>query len=63
MTNWRKSSHSGGSATSDCVELARFPRAVGMRDSKNPDGPTFALSREIFRALVRDVKAGDHDAP
>lgn len=62
MTNWRKSSYSGGSATSDCVELARFPRAVGVRDSKAPHGPMVALSLETFRTLVRNVKAGDLDA-
>ncbi|WP_433228673.1 DUF397 domain-containing protein [Actinomadura formosensis] len=61
MTNWRKSSRSGGSATSDCVELARFPRAVGVRDGKDPDGANFALSAACFRGLVVDIKRGAHD--
>ena len=63
MTNWRKSSHSGGSATSDCVELARFPRAVGVRDSKNPSGPRITLPVERFRWLTADIKRGAHDLP
>jgi hypothetical protein len=63
MTNWRKSSHSGGSATSDCVELARFPRAVGVRDSKDPGGANLTLSAASFRRLAADIKRGEHDLP
>ncbi|MFB4307183.1 DUF397 domain-containing protein [Actinomadura sp. GTD37] len=57
MTNWRKSSHSGGSATSDCVELARSPRAVGVRDSKDPSGPRIMLQVERFRRLAAGHQA------
>ena len=63
MTNWRKSSHSGGSATSDCVELARSPQAVGVRDSKDPNGPHITLPVERFRSLAADIKRGAHDLP
>ncbi|MEU4826941.1 DUF397 domain-containing protein [Actinomadura sp. NPDC023710] len=63
MMNWRKSSHSGGSATSDCVELARFPQAVGVRDSKDPSGPHITLPVERFRRLAADIKCGAHDLP
>ncbi|TDD64704.1 DUF397 domain-containing protein [Actinomadura rubrisoli] len=62
MTEWRKASKSSTEG-GDCVELARFPDTVGVRDSKNPHGPAFALSRESFRSLVRDVKAGKLDTP
>ena len=49
---WRKSTYSGTTDNSDCVELA----AQGaVRDSKNPDGPV--LSVEIT-ALVTAVKSG-----
>ncbi|WP_242900696.1 DUF397 domain-containing protein [Actinomadura terrae] len=59
---WRKSSRSNPD-NGNCVELAGLPGRVGVRDSKNPDGPAFALSAASFRALVRDVKAGHHDMP
>ncbi|HEY3608957.1 MAG TPA: DUF397 domain-containing protein, partial [Pseudonocardiaceae bacterium] len=38
--SWRKSSYSNGNPTGDCVEVAMGTRAVGVRDSKNADGPT-----------------------
>ncbi|CND66275.1 Domain of uncharacterised function (DUF397) [Mycobacterium tuberculosis] len=61
MTNWQKSSYSGGSATSDCVELARSSRAVGVRDSKDPSGPCIMLPVDRFRQLAADIKRGIHD--
>jgi hypothetical protein len=51
---WRKSSYSeddGG----DCVEVAQFPGAVGVRDSKDPQGPELLLSRRAFRELVHKI--------
>nr|WP_285701123.1 DUF397 domain-containing protein [Actinomadura sp. NBRC 104412] len=36
---WRRSSYSGGESGSTCVELARIGDAVGIRDSKDPNGP------------------------
>jgi hypothetical protein len=53
---WRKSSRSGSSGD-NCVEVARLPGAIGVRDSKNPDGPGLAISAESFAHLVRTVKA------
>lgn len=59
---WRKSTYSGtGGSQSDCVEVAALTRNIGVRDSKNPDGPRLALSVLSFRSLVRDVKAGNLD--
>ncbi|WP_067466749.1 DUF397 domain-containing protein [Actinomadura macra] len=63
MIQWRKSSRSADSGQTDCVELARLTLAIGVRDSKDPHGPALALPPEPFRALVRDVKAGNHDMP
>jgi hypothetical protein len=60
---WRKSSHSGGEADSDCVEVAALPRAIGVRDSKNPAGPHLSLSGRSFAALVTRVKANELDLP
>lgn len=55
---WRKSSHSGGDEGA-CVELAGLPGAVAVRDSKDPHGPSLALSPAAFRTLLADLKT-DH---
>jgi hypothetical protein len=39
---WRKSSHSGSGG--ECVEVAFVPRAVAVRDSKHPEGPTLTFT-------------------
>jgi hypothetical protein len=62
MIVWRKASRSNTSG-GNCVEVAQRPGNIGVRDSKDPHGPTFALSPETFRSLVRDAKAGDLDVP
>lgn len=51
--DWRKSSYSTGEG--ECVEVTAFSSdAIGVRDSKNPDGPHLLLSRSAFRALVSE---------
>lgn len=53
---WRKSSHSTAVDDEACVELARFPSAVGVRDSKNPGLGGLALTGDQFAALVAGLK-------
>ena len=48
--NWRKSSHSGGTDNSECVEVA-FTAQVAVRDSKNPEA-VLSFSGDSFRAFV-----------
>ncbi|MFE9435941.1 DUF397 domain-containing protein [Streptomyces sp. NPDC006640] len=55
---WRKSSHSGG-AGGECVEVAASPRAVRVRDSKNPAGPQLALSPGSWSAFLAGGVLGD----
>lgn len=52
---WRKSSRSTGSGT-ECVEIARVPGAIGIRDSKNPDGAKLSFAPQIMRSLSRQIK-------
>jgi hypothetical protein len=52
---WRKSRRSGEQGDA-CVEVARFPEAVGVRDSKDPEGPKLVLGQGEFRALVVELK-------
>ncbi|MFY1615955.1 DUF397 domain-containing protein [Micromonospora sp. WMMD736] len=52
---WRKSTRSG-SGGGDCVEVAdNLPGVVGVRDSKDPDGPTLTFGPAAWRAFVADV--------
>ncbi|MFJ7305730.1 DUF397 domain-containing protein [Streptomyces sp. NPDC099088] len=55
---WRKSSHSGGEG-GECVEVAASPRAVRVRDSKNPAGPQLALSPGSWSAFLAGEVLGD----
>ncbi|WP_192757667.1 DUF397 domain-containing protein [Actinomadura algeriensis] len=59
MTQWRKSFHSSDSGQEGCVELARLPLAVGVRDSKAPEAGHLALPVRGFAELVARVKRGE----
>lgn len=52
---WRKSTYSGGSGDSDCVEVS-LARDALVRDSKNT-GPVLTFSAQAWQALVDQVKA------
>lgn len=57
---WRKASHSdhhGGA----CVEVASVPQAVGVRDSKDPDGPILVFAAPEWHAFTSRVKECGHD--
>jgi hypothetical protein len=52
---WRKARQSDDQGGA-CVEVARFPEAVAVRDSKNPDGPRLLLAPHTFRAILSSLK-------
>ncbi|GAA0597197.1 DUF397 domain-containing protein [Actinomadura livida] len=56
---WRKSSRSN--SEQECVEIAEASSAIGIRDSKNPNGGHLALKRAVFAGLLNRMKAGDFD--
>lgn len=58
---WRKSSYSGGTSGSDCVEVAALVGGVGVRDSKDPDGGHVTVDRASFAALLARVRSGALD--
>lgn len=51
---WRKSSYSSGQGA--CVEVAVTRAAIGIRDSKDPDGATLRVSLAEWRAFLRELK-------
>lgn len=55
LIKWKKARQSDGQGGA-CVEVARFPQAVAVRDSKNPDGPKLLLSPSTFRAILDHIK-------
>ncbi|MGP4027005.1 DUF397 domain-containing protein [Actinomadura sp. 3N407] len=57
---WRKSSHSGHSG-GECVEVADLTSVVGVRDSKDPDGPKLTFSVAAWSAFTREIKGSAHD--
>ena len=53
---WRKSSYSGGSG--NCVEVTgNLPGAVGVRDSKDPDGQALVFTTRAWLAFADQVKS------
>ncbi|GAA0961835.1 MULTISPECIES: DUF397 domain-containing protein [Streptomyces violaceusniger group] len=59
MHHWRKSSYSGDAAN-NCVELARTPDTVLMRESDEPH-TVIATTPAALRALTRAARAGRFD--
>jgi hypothetical protein len=57
---WRKSSRSGPDGD-QCVEVAESGPEIGIRDSKNPDGPALSVSRSTFRGFIRRIKSNEYD--
>ncbi|MFD0850787.1 DUF397 domain-containing protein [Actinomadura adrarensis] len=57
---WRKSLHSGDTG-GQCVEAAAVPPAIAVRDSKDPQGAKLVLGSSAWRALVVEIKGGQHD--
>jgi Domain of unknown function (DUF397) len=54
---WRKSSYSGN--TGNCVQVAVTESVVGIRDSKDPDGPDLVVTHQEWRGLVQTIKTGE----
>ena len=55
---WRTSSHSGTGSDDHCVEVARLPDGVAVRDSKHREQGLVALTTEGFAALLARARRG-----
>ena len=52
---WRKSTYSGGSG-GDCVEAASAVGTVMVRDTKDRDGQTLALTSGAWKTFTASLK-------
>jgi hypothetical protein len=50
--HWFKSSFSDTSDPNDCVEVATAPGIIHVRDSKNAQGPRFAVTAAAWTNFV-----------
>jgi len=58
---WIKASASGGSG-GNCIELAELPDGrIGLRDSKNPDGPYLTFTRAEVAAFADGIAKREFD--
>lgn len=58
VTVWVKSSYSFSNG--NCVEIGELPNGmIGLRDSKNPDGPVLRFSRGEIRSFFDGVLLGE----
>ncbi|TMR03459.1 DUF397 domain-containing protein [Actinomadura soli] len=55
VIKWRKAQQSGDQGGA-CVEVARFPDAVAVRDSKDPNGPQLMLTPHTFHTILSNLK-------
>ena len=56
--HWRKSKRSGSDG---CVEVSHRSGTVGVRNSKDPEGPELVFDHGTWRAFIDDVKRGAFD--
>lgn len=56
---WRKSTKSQQSG--QCVEMAKVEGAIGVRDSKEPNGPILVFTVEEFAAFLDGATNGEFD--
>ncbi|HET9118342.1 MAG TPA: DUF397 domain-containing protein [Pseudonocardiaceae bacterium] len=56
---WRKSTFSNTQGA--CVEVATLRSGVGVRDSKNPAGPSLRFPADEWTTFTAGVRAGEFD--
>jgi hypothetical protein len=57
--SWHKSDYSNPNGS--CVELAKLPGRIAIRNSRDPGGPALIYTSAEIAAFVRGVKDGHFD--
>jgi hypothetical protein len=57
---WRKSARSSGNGGA-CIEITNLGTAVGVRDSKNPDGPKLTFPPRAWDDFIDRTRNGAYD--
>jgi Domain of unknown function (DUF397) len=57
---WRTSSYSGGNG---CVEVAFVDSQVGVRDSKDRQGPVLVFTANEWEAFIGGARDGEFELP
>ena len=57
---WRKSTYS---ASNGCVEVAFVDGQVGVRDSKDREGPALVFTASEWEAFIGGARAGEFELP
>ena len=55
---WRRSRLCSSGA---CVSVAADDHRIYVRDSKDPDGPVLAFTRDAWGAFLTHIQAGEFD--
>ena len=56
---WRKSSYSGSTGNTNCVEVALAGTGIVVRDSKNPATGVLAAAAKEWAAFLGAVRGGE----
>jgi len=60
-SGWTKSSFSFSNG--NCVEVARLPGGgIGVRDSKDPQGPVLHFTSDEWKAFIGGARNGEFDS-
>ena len=57
---WRTSTYSAGNG---CVEVAFVDGQVGVRDSKDREGPALVFTAREWEAFIGGARAGEFELP
>lgn len=61
FTDWVTSSRTAGSG--QCVQIAKIPGWIAVRDSKDPTGPAIVIPAATGHAWIKGIKDGGGDLP
>ncbi|WKK21304.1 DUF397 domain-containing protein [Streptomyces olivoreticuli] len=57
---WFKSSYSGDNTGAGCVSIAVLADRIGIRDSKQSNGPAFTVPTTAWASFIREIQTDQH---